>query len=124
MEPEARAAVEGKKDGRVTSPPPLPCPSGKLREKNFSRLASNQKVFVINILHELLRPNRRRGREAAGKPENRPIARWDRSISAIILIISFDYFSLLLYGAELRVRKRAAGVVHAAGLDEVERIVI
>ena len=68
--------AKGTKDGRVSAASRFPCRDGKLRVKIFSRLAPYEKWFLINILHATLGPNRRRGRELAGKLENPRIADW------------------------------------------------
>ena len=108
------SAVERTKVGRVAPPLPFPAALGNSGKNFFPRLAPKRKVFIINILYTIFRPNRRRGREAAGKAENRPIARWHRSISAIILIMSIGVFALSPYGTELCFGKRAASVVRVA----------
>src|SRR6516225_8524133 len=72
--------------GRRRRPIAFPCRSGKLRQKIFSGLARTEKSFLAKTLHATFRSNRRRGRETAGKSENRRIAVWHRLISAIILI--------------------------------------
>src|SRR6516162_4326577 len=54
----------------VTPPPPLPCHSGKLREKFSCGSSCVKRSFSINILDAPVRPNPRSCREAAGKPEN------------------------------------------------------
>ena len=69
--------AKGTKDGRVSAASRFPCRDGKLRVKIFSRLAPYEKSFLINILHATLGPNRRRGRELAGKLENPRIADWN-----------------------------------------------
>ena len=69
--------AKGTKDGRVSAASRFPCRDGKLRVKFFLRLAPYEKSFLINILDATLGPNRRRGRELAGKLENPRIADWN-----------------------------------------------
>src|SRR6516162_2321587 len=83
----------------VTPPPPLPCHSGKLREKNFCDSSSVEKSFLINILHGPVWPNRR-ARQGSGretrKPSDRRLASADQCYYTNSLINIFSW--LLPYG--------------------------
>jgi hypothetical protein len=91
---------------RVTSTPPFPCRSGKLRVKFFFVARPAPKtIYDQHVTRDSSAESKARqgnGRETR-KP---PIAHWHRSISAIILTISIDFSAWLLYGPELRVGKR------------------
>ena len=95
-------------------PLPFPAATGNSGKKFFRTRAASKSLFLINILHAILCPNRRRGRETAGKPENPRIASWYRPISAIMFINKVDVFAWPLYGATVGCGKQAAGVVRAA----------
>jgi hypothetical protein len=76
----ARPAIVAEKGASLAPPPPFPFPAtpGNSGKKFFRGSSRTEKSFMINTLHSNFRSNRRRGREAAGKPENRRIAVWHR----------------------------------------------
>jgi len=111
-----RAEGERKRQGS-TATRLFPAAPGNSGNKNFRDSPCTEKSFLVNILHATFRPNRRRGRETAGKTENRRIADWYRPSSATIFIILLTISGCVIWcGTSLW--QAGGGVVRAARGEE------
>jgi len=99
--------AEGRRKRVSAASPLFPAAPGNSGDKNCRGSPCTEKSFLVNILHATFRPNRRRGRETAGKTENRRIAVWYRPSSAIVLIIFINNFWLRYMVRKHRCGKRA-----------------